>query len=363
MKNTEPPELWTQLKEAGLADGDLPITSDTVTPWYVRTMLGIAGWIGALFLLGFVGAGFEFVMKSVAASLFVGTTLCAAAAALFRAKPGSDFASQFAFAVSLAGQALILTGLAQEWHSHFNMIATVMAAVEAALFLLMPNFLHRVWAASSGIYAAAFVFNDSGLHAYTPALLLAAFAWVWLNEFSHPRKASLLRALGYGLTLVALFNLFTTGVYGMGLMTGGRHTALALPGGALNFWIGAALTGAVLLMTVQKLLNREEVPAMTGPGRAALAAAALLALISLKAPGIGLTATILLVGYAQGNRVLAGLGILGLLAYLSHYYYSLEFTLLEKSALMACSGIALLAARLALRHWWPESGKEANHHA
>lgn len=363
MNNTEPLRLWAQLKEAGLVDGVLPPTSDHITPWYIRTMLGIAGWIGALFLLGFVGVGFAFVTKSVSASLIVGAMLCAAAATLFRVKPENDFASQFAFAVSLAGQALILTGLAKEWHSHFNLIAIAMAAVEAALFLLIPNFLHRVWAATSGIYAATLVFNDFGLHAYTPALLLAAFAWVWLNEFSYPLKASLLRALGYGLTLVALHTLLSANVYGMGLLLGGRHTVLPPPGGALGPWIGAGLIGIVLFIAVQKLLNREGVPAMAGPSLAALAAAAILALISLKAPGIGLTATVLLVGHAQGNRVLAGLGILGLLAYLSHYYYTLDFTLLEKSVLMACSGAALLAARLAFRHWWPESGEGERRHA
>lgn len=363
MNNIKPPILWAQLKEAGLVDGELPAQTDTITPWYIRTMLGIAGWIGALFLLGFVGVGFDFVMKSVTASLLVGAMLCGAAATLFRVKPGNDFASQFAFAVSLAGQALILTGFVQEWPSHFNLIAIMMAAVEAALFLLIPNLLHRVWAATSGIYAAAFVFYDFGLHAYTPALLLAAFAWVWLNEFSYPQKASLLRAFGYGLTLVALHTLFTSGVYGMGMLPGRPHAALALPGGALSPWLGASLIGAVLLTSVQILLSREGVAATSGPGRAALAAAAILALISLKAPGIGLTVTILLVGHAQGNRVLAGLGMLGLLAYLSHYYYTLDFTLLEKSALMACSGIALLAARLALKHGWPESGKEESHHA
>jgi hypothetical protein len=363
MKNTEPQRLWAQLREAGLVDGELPATSDAITPWYIRTMLGIAGWIGALFLLGFVGAGFAFVMKSVAASLLLGTILCASAATLFRVKSGNDFASQFAFALSLAGQALILAGLAQEWRSHFATIAFVMAAVEAALFLLIPNFLHRVWTATSGIYAAVLVLNDFGLHAYTLALLLAAFTSVWLNEFSHPRRASLFRALGYGLALVALFKLLTSGVYGLEMLLGGRHAALSLPGGALGPWIGAGLIGAVLLTTVQILLSREGVAATSGPGRAALAAAAILALISLKAPGIGLTLTILLVGHAHGNRVLAGLGIIGLLAYLSHYYYALDFTLLEKSALMAASGTALLGARLALRHLWPESGEEEKLHA
>jgi uncharacterized membrane protein len=64
---------------------------------------------------------------------------------------------------------------------------------------------------------------------------------------------------------------------------------------------------------------------------------------------------VLVIGFANGNRVLAGLGIIAMLGYLSHYYYSLQITLLEKSAVLACTGIALLAARVALQRYWPET--------
>ena len=81
------------------------------------------------------------------------------------------------------------------------------------------------------------------------------------------------------------------------------------------------------------------------------------ALASLKAPGVGAATAILVLGYANGNRVLAGLGIATLIAYLSHYYYNLEATLLEKSILMMATGAALIAARFALHRGWPH--KEA----
>lgn len=351
MNDAEPTGLWAQLRQAGLAEGELPAATDAVTPWYIRTMLGIAGWIGAMFLLAFIAAGFAFVMKSVAASLLLGAMLCVAAAALFRLKANNDFASQFAFAVSLAGQGLIFSAFVQHWSAHFNLIASAMLLLETALFLAIANFLHRVWVASYGIYAAVFILNDLGLHAYTPALLLAAFAWLWLNEFSLPQRASLLRALGYGLTLLVLLTLFFSAIHGMDFFPARGNSAHLT---AIDPWIGAGLIGAVLLASVLQLLDREGAPATTGMGRAALGAAAILALLSLKAPGIGIAVTILLVGHAQGNSVLTGLGILGLLAYLAHYYYALDLTLLEKSALLTCSGAALLAARLALKRIWPE---------
>jgi uncharacterized membrane protein len=56
------------------------------------------------------------------------------------------------------------------------------------------------------------------------------------------------------------------------------------------------------------------------------------------------------------------LGIFSLLGYLSQYYYAMQLTLLEKSAVLACTGVALLAARLALLRYWPAT-KEGTSHA
>jgi len=62
-------QLWAKLASAGLTVGNMPEAEETDTPWYVRVMLGIAGFIAAVFLLGFVGVGFAFVLESKAACL------------------------------------------------------------------------------------------------------------------------------------------------------------------------------------------------------------------------------------------------------------------------------------------------------
>lgn len=357
MSDNDALKLWLRLKEAGLADGELPLATESATPWYIRTMLGIAGWIGALFLLGFISAGFAFAMESAPAALAVGAMLCTVATLMFRARP-NDFAAQFAFALSLAGQVLILIGLYKGLPGQTTAIALLMAGVQGALFLLIPNCLHRTWSAMIGIYAATVTLKEFGLYPYTPALLIAAHAWLWLNEFKYPERGPMVRALGYGLATVSLLTLFQSAW--ISSPSGLAH--LSAPD-TLAPWIGSGLIACVLFWTVFKLLHREGLTSDGGPARAALIAAAILALLSLKAPGIGLTVVILLTGFAQGNRVLAGLGLLGLLAYLSHYYYLLNITLLDKSMLLTASGLALLTARLAFKRLWPTCGAEENNHA
>jgi uncharacterized membrane protein len=133
-----------------------------------------------------------------------------------------------------------------------------------------------------------------------------------------------------------------------------RHGHGTPVGGDAVQWLGRAASLLVLVAAVVLLLRREGLALVSGQGRVGLAAALILGAASFKAPGVGPAAAILVVGYANGNRVLAGVGIAALVGYLSHYYYSMQTTLLFKSGLLAATGLALLAARLALHRWWPE---------
>ena len=351
-------ELWERLLQAGLVQGAAPQAEAGHSPWFVRVMLGVAGWFGALFLLLFIAIGLHDIIKHAAAALIVGVVACGIASAIFRKLPENDFAGQFAFAVSLAGQALIVFGIADAVGSKsVAVVGIVVAVMQAVLFWLVPNYVHRIWAAASGACAAAMALADMGLLAITPALVLVAFAWVWLKEFDFA-KGSLVRAGGYGLALAAVV---------IAVMHGERSIAWILDqpkspvGGLIGVWVGAALAGAALLWAVVQLLAREAVSLESAQGKIALIGAIILAVATLKAPGIGPAAAVLVIGFANGNRILAGLGILALLGYLSHYYYSLQLTLLEKSGVLASTGIALLAARLLLHRYWPEPKEGASH--
>jgi uncharacterized membrane protein len=361
MSGIDAASLWKRLAQAGLVEGEPPADADAESPWFVRTMLGIAGWIGAVFLLGFVGTAFTLIMKSAGASAVLGALTCAGATVLYRVKPKGDFINQFAFAVSLAGQALVCFGLGQMMTSEISAVAILVALVEVILFLLIPNFLHRVWTALAGASAFTIALNMSGFYFYTQAIVFAAFSWVWVNEFNFPERSAQMRALGYGLVLLVISNL-AAGSSAEMLSTEWMFRDRSSPiGGVFAWWIGSALVGAIAIWVIWKLLERQGVGLSSPSGRAGLAGAILVALVSLKAPGIGVTVTILLLGFANGNRVLAGLGILSLVGYWSYYYYSLQATLLQKSALLFCTGIVLIVARLALKRRWP--GEKAAGHA
>lgn len=356
-------QLWARLKSAGLVQGEPPVTTEQASPWYVRTMLGIAGWIASLFLFGFVAVGFAAVMKSSIAMLVLGVLLCGGATALFRAVARNDFAAQFAFAVSLAGQILIVIGLGDAFSHRRLPVAAAMMAVEAALFLAIASPLHRVWTAAAGVYAARLTLYGLGLAAYTPALLIAAYVSVWINELKRPARGDLLRALGYGLALVILLTLIGQGNHWRWIWSIYSYGSGAPLGGLIGFRLGQALIGAVLVWTTVALLRREQVSVAAGPGLAAVILALMLAGLAFEAPGVALAVTMLMVGYGQGNRILTGLALFGLLAYLGQFYYNLNLTLLEKSAWLAGSGTLLLVARYTLSRWLPPTVMRETRHA
>lgn len=81
---------------------------------------------------------------------------------------------------------------------------------------------------------------------------------------------------------------------------------------------------------------------LVSPWRWALLAVPLLALAALS-PGAAGALLALVLAFTLGNRWLAALGVVGLVAALSHLYYSLDITLLEKSAVLAAAGLVTLA--------------------
>lgn len=341
--------LWERLSADGLVEGDPPEPDKKGSPWFVRVMLGIAGWIGALFLIAFVGAAFAFILDDAGFASIAGAACCAAAFTLFRAFDGNDFAEQFGLAISLVGQMLIAVGLAQYLKPDEPPLYFAVAGVEVALALAVPNFLHRVLASAGAAGALALGVNQLELHGLAAPLLSLGLAFVWLEPKRWAVGGRIWRPIGYGLVL-ALLLVETFRLFGGEWLLGLRRGApgwFALYGPLL----GRALTAAALVWVALVLSLREG--RRTRFSAVAMGAAILVALISLAAPGLASALLILLLGFAAGSRILVALGILSLLGFVAHFYYSLHATLLEKSGILAVTGLCLLAACFLLRHFSP----------
>ena len=354
-------ELWARLEAQGLVTGERPEPDRAGSPWFVRVMLGIAGWIGALFLLLFVGAGFAFVMDNGAAALILGAACCGGAYALFRAFDGQDFAEQFGLAVSLAGQIMLIIGLADFFEPEDPLLYLAIAATQAALAWSVPQFLHRVLTSAGAAVAISLAIHQLSLHGLAPPLLCAGLAFIWLEPKYWAAGGRLWRPAGYGLVLALL-------IVETFRLAGGQEWFGA--GAEAPGWfalhgplIGRGLTALVLLWAAVDLARREGFAPGSRVGMAAAGAAILFGLLSLEMPGLASALLVLLLGFAAGTRLLTALGVLSLLGFVSHFYYSLHATLLEKSGLLAITGLLLLAACLLLRRGAHDAGTKGPHHA
>lgn len=342
-----PAELWTRLAADRLVEGDRPEEHKPASPWYVRTMLGIAGWIAAIFLLLFVGAAFAFIMKEAVYAALLGAACCAAAFALFRAFDGNDFAEQFALVVSLVGQVLIVIGLADVLKMDGPDLYLAIAIVEALLAFAIANSLHRVLASAGCAVAIALAINRLALHGMAAPLLCVGMVWVWLHPKRWAVRGAMWRPIGYGLVLALLlvetFRLFDPDwLFG----TAAERTGWIALNGPL---VGRVLTAAILVWISIVIAHDEGHGSTSRVALAAGGSALVIGLLSLGAPGLASALLILLLGFAAGNRLLMALGIFSLFGFVSHFYYSLQSTLLEKSGLLAVTGFVLLAAWFVLR--------------
>ena len=354
MTPTARADLWQRLSDARLVNGPLPERSGSESPWFVRAMLGIAGWIGALFLLGFVGAGLAFVFRNEASALFVGALCCGAAYLVFARARRNALADQFGLAVSLAGQLLFIYGLHEAVvGSESPVFFLAVAVFEGALAYWFNNFIHRVWSAFAAATAFGFAMNMLGLYGAGTAVIGTALVTIWLREELWAGAGGFWRAIAWGLA----FSFVQPSSY---LSDIGRWTRPVDPTFQISWiaWMKSFLVAGVLLYVVYRLLKRFGSAPSSTTSVSSFAAAAIISAATLRAPGIVSSLVIMLLGFACGNRALLGFGIVAMLSYLSYFYYALHLTLLIKSFALAGTGVALVAMWVFMRMLFPGRPEE-----
>ena len=342
-------QMWTTLLQAGLVHGPAPETVELESPWYVKVLLGFSGWLAALFLLGFIGAGFSFIIQSSTASFITGGVMIGGAFAILRTQK-SEFVEHLALAASLAGQALVVFAIFDFTKQNVKMAWVLVALLQVPLAVIMPNFVHRVFSSFIAALAFSMALSSMGIPYVFSGVVMFLAAWFWLNEFRFPQHMRKMRAIGYGLVL-ALILLKGTELSGQGIT--GWRSPLTLPEVWMQPWMGEVLAGVVTLYVVWQLLQRYGQGLSGQLAITALLGTLLIGAVSLEARGITVGMVIVLLGFIGGNRVLQGLGVLSLLFYVSSYYYLLDATLFAKAQTLLILGLVLLAVRWLLLRVFP----------
>src|SRR5262249_55662579 len=148
---------------------------------------------------------------------------------------------------------------AAKWFRGETMIGIALYCLlqQALLFVLVPNFVHRIWTAWTAVLAATFTMLDLGLYAFTPAVMTGVFLWGALREFELARFGAIARAGVYGLALAAVqVAVMHGGLLAEAFMRYRGHS-YGFQLGEAGVWIGRFASLAVLLWAVIELLRRE----------------------------------------------------------------------------------------------------------
>lgn len=342
-------QLWDTLAQENLVQGEAPETEKLESPWYVKTLLAFSGWFAALFLLGFIGVGFAFIMQSSSASIVTGALMIAGAFATLRA-PKNEFFEHLALALSFAGQFLIIMTVFKITHRNDALAWVFIAMLQIPLAIIMPNFVHRVFSAFFAGLACSMVLGYMGAPYIFQGVMMFFIAWIWLNEFKHPEHITTIQPIAYGLTLclMTLKGMFLFNAGELGWRKGMVHDGLWT-----QPWMGELLIGIITLYIIWQLLQRYGHAKLDPFSIAVFLGALLLCAFSMQANGITVGIAILLLGFAGSNRVLLGLGVVSLLFYMSSYYYLLDATLLDKSQTLFIIGLVMLSLRWLIHRKMP----------
>ncbi len=380
--NQSTQQLLNTLGEAGLLRDDessvqqdkrsLHFELQLTSPWYVKIILAFSGWLAAVFLLGFVAVGFEYIIDSVIASSMMGSFMIGVAYTALR-NSKNEFVEHLGLAFSLAGQALILVAMFDVFDSFYGPIWIAIAFLQCCLALLMPSSVHRVFSAyifiiSLAVYLVSVGWEGAGVLSVYTSFSMLTIAWLWLNEFRFVKHMSKLRPIGYGLILglIQIKGVGILGVHRLDWQSWKRSSDDTLEGDVMSLlqpWMGEAIACIVMLYIAWVLLQRLGHERNDPVCIAVFTSIILLGLVSLETYGLTIGLMIVMLGFSNSNRLLLGLGVLTLLSYISFYYYLLDVSLLYKSGVLLMVGIVLLAIRWSLMRFefitWMNN-KEAN---
>ncbi|PQA88215.1 GDYXXLXY domain-containing protein [Hyphococcus luteus] len=342
-------------------------------PWYVEMFLAIGGWLAGIFaaiaifaigvaIAGDFKSGGQDIAVCLIALLFGGGFI---ALGVFVGGPQKgDFARHFGISCIAAG---LTAATFAVWYLAFKIFdaggapeATAIgsgglcaaAMLAAAGFFLtrrvrdgILSFLTALAVYGVAVAALIVLHADDGIgwHSDHYATAAAAAFGAWL--FARAEPGSVRQPAGAALLIgpVIYYTLITS------------FPALASGGDIHTHWLIAKIAFIASALYCLWLLRARYAPAP-------LAAASTLLIAGIwvlpNAGGVAILA--LLAAFAANHRGLAAVAVVGVIWFISRFYYDLSMTLLEKSALLAALGAATLGGAFFFRRLSKDSaGGEA----
>jgi hypothetical protein len=273
------------------------------------------------------------------------------------------FVSQVTLAVHIAGQLLLMIGiniLLYEWLGYDSTInyptilfSLIIIVIEVILIPFYEDGTFRFLATIVAVMAAntlVYTLNIPATLSILIALLASGVVITWsdvLPAETQIRYRPILHTVGYGL----VFGLFGTIMHELSnnptVNEYSAHFALYTP------LITSLLLLALTLWLEVRLLDNYDIPFSHRSAIVILAITIIVTLPTLTTPGILASILLIVLGYRRRHSILLILAYVFMASFISHYYYSLEVTLLIKSFILMTTGVLFLAGGWSFRRFLP----------
>jgi uncharacterized membrane-anchored protein len=309
-------------------------------PWFVRGFVAAGTWIGGVLFTAFLVA-MEIYEAPVAAAI-LGALMLGGAALVARRWAETVFRTQLVWVLVIAGQALLLTAVAEGTRSE-EATSVLAVLLQIASVGLVPNRSLRALCTAALVIALsvmALVFELPHGQEIVIALATAATLAVWLYEsrIGASRLSALWAPAAYALPAGLVFPHGALVVLREGQ---GWNGADVMP------WLVSAAV-ALLGAWVVAVAVREQSPRPQRAGLAAVLGLALVAAATREVPGVTTGLVLLILAHLRRRRGLEAVALLFLAGFLGVFYYQLSVTLLAKSLWILTSGAVLLGGVLVI---------------
>lgn len=316
------------------------------SPWYIRVLVGFSAWVAAILFLIFL---FEIrLIDSPTKAITLGLIFIVITIYVGRCA-SRLFLNSLAFALSLAGQVLLIGGVGFEADS-LSLAAIAALILECLLLIAYPDPIHRFFSVLFSFAAMAVLLYDLNIPSAIHLLILLAAGGVlfgWENESAllTGKYAEFFAPVEYGLTAALFFLLIPS----------------FLPDLPVSSWWASTVGLLVLLLILEAhLLAFHQIAVTQSVGMLFLIGTVLVSIPFYAAPGVIAALLVLLLGFQRGNRLLLGMAFMFLAVFLGAFYYDLDLTLLVKSGILVASGVGLLGLRFIFKQFGQQP---ASYHA
>ena len=355
-------KLWQRLQDQGLMPQTTPLPDMKAphSPWYVRMLLALGGWLAAILFICFLAfLVFETLqlMAHEEAGIFV-ASLPVLLLGQRMLKKDTIFSRHFGFALAITGTAGISISMLLTLNSP-TAVCFLLALLLGMVSYLMKHPPYTFLAATIGVAAVAFgisslvveelAFWQAGsvgnVLYYLPfvwwAAVSLALAWFCLHEKSWRGKT-------VSRNTEAWFFGAYTGMLAGQISSLGVWQYFMLPSAVLGGTYGMGLGAALGISYLAVFLSRGRHD-MARVG--VLLGAAASFVLAWYLPGAALALLGLALARQMANTVMQGFVLVFLLIYMIFYYYTLNVPFAAKSLYLTTSGLALLLLALGLRIW------------